>query len=385
MLRTPARCGSVLSLLVTFAFAQQARAQDDGAPLPAPAEPPPAPTEPPAAPPAAPPPSEPAPPATPPAEPPPGATPPPSTPPSASPPPSAPPSGAFPLPPSTPPASKPPTAKKPPPKPAEPPPAAKPTASPYEAAPTPPAHDAAVKEATRPPPTTPEPAATHPHEDEEESVDQFKIGPVVGVGIPSIISIGGTLKVTRFVGLGVNLGLIPKVQLDYYGKATLSYQHLDFYARIYPLGGGFFLQGGAGYMHVDGTLKSTYNLGPQVSIPGYGAVGGDITYNAAGSVKALMLTALIGYFYTTSIGFSIGVDAGAQIPIAPAEVSYSSDPLPGWATPAPGCDPNTNPVCKVQKQAQGYKTSADDSVRDSLEKIGRTVLPTLNLRIGWIL
>ncbi len=207
----------------------------------------------------------------------------------------------------------------------------------------------------------------------------------MGVGIPSIVSVGGTVKVTRFIGLGVNLGLIPKVQLDYYGKATLSYQHLDFYARIYPLGGGFFLQGGAGYMHVDGTLKSTYNLGPQVNIPGYGSVGGDITYNAAGNVKALMLTALIGYFYTTSIGFSIGVDAGAQIPIAPAEVNYASDPLPAWATPAPGCDPMTNPVCKVQKQAQGYKTSADDSVRDSLEKIGRTVLPTLNLRIGWIL
>jgi hypothetical protein len=264
-------------------------------------------------------------------------------------------------------------------------------APPHEAPPAEAPHDGAAKDATRPPPTTPEPAAARPHEDEEESVDQFKIGPVVGVGIPAIVSVGGTVKVTRFIGLGANLGLIPKVQLDYYGKATLSYQHLDFYARIYPLGGGFFLHGGVGYMHVDGTLKSTYNLGPQVTAPGLGTIGGDITYNAAGSVKALMLTALIGYFYTTSIGFSIGVDAGAQIPIAPAEVKYTSDPLPAALTPPAGpCpDPTADPFgagrCKVQKQAQVYKTSADDSVRDSLEKIGRTVLPTLNLRIGWIL
>jgi len=160
---------------------------------------------------------------------------------------------------------------------------------------------------------------------------------------------------------------------------------LDFYGRLYPFGGGFFLQAGAGYVNVDGTLKSTYKL--PVSVPG---VGADFSYDASGSVKTLMLTALIGYFYTTSIGFSIGIDAGAQVPIAPSEVKYDSH-LPDSLTPPPGgCpdpikDPNGALECQAKKQAQVYKTSADDSVRDSLEKIGRTVLPTLNLRIGWIL
>jgi hypothetical protein len=32
-----------------------------------------------------------------------------------------------------------------------------------------------------------------------------------------------------------------------------------------------------------------------------------------------------------------------------------------------------------------YKTEADREVIDTLEKIGRTTLPTLNFRIGWIL
>jgi len=212
-------------------------------------------------------------------------------------------------------------------------------------------------------------------DEKDEGTDQFKIGPVAGVGIPSVVSFGGTLKLTRFLGAGVNIGLIPKVQLSYYGDATLSYQHYDIYGRIYPFGGGFFLSGGAGYATVDGTLSSrkagTYN-----------GFTGTVDYNAKGSVRTLMLTALIGYFYTTSIGFSIGVDAGAQIPIAPSRVSYGSEyQISTNAPPALADLANA----ELRKQADPVKQQTDNSVRDTLEKIGRTTLPTLNLRIGWIL
>jgi hypothetical protein len=202
-------------------------------------------------------------------------------------------------------------------------------------------------------------------EKEDEGTDQFKIGPVAGVGIPSIISFGGTLKLTRFLGAGINIGLIPKVQLDYYGKATLSYQHYDIYGRLYPFGGGFFLGAGAGYATVDGTLASSYKS--PVAVPA--GFPDTANYDGKGSVRTLMLTALIGYFYTTSIGFSFGVDAGVQLPIAPSKITFASGVTPKGLETA---------FAKEKKQA-------DDSVRSSLEKIGRTPLPTLNLRIGWIL
>jgi hypothetical protein len=210
---------------------------------------------------------------------------------------------------------------------------------------------------------------------EEDKVDQFKIGPVVGAGIPALLSVGGTVKITRFFGAGVNLGLIPKVQLSYYGEATLSYKHLDFYGRIYPFGGGVFVHGGVGYATVDGTLTKTIALkdfNPSLTQ--------SVNYESEGSVKTLMLTALLGYFHTFDIGFSMGLDAGAQIPIAPSEVKFESK------VPSSQVDQLPEPF-RTQAKAQLNRqvTQGDQDVRDSLESIGRTIIPTINFRIGWIL
>jgi hypothetical protein len=218
----------------------------------------------------------------------------------------------------------------------------------------------------------------HHHDDEgdKDETDHFKIGPVVGIGVPSVLSFGGTIKVTRFLGAGINVGLIPKVKLSYYGDATLSYQHYDIYGRIYPFGGGFFLSGGAGYATVDGTIEASETR--SVTVSGFSGTA-TANYNGKGSVRTLMLTALIGYFYTTSIGFSIGVDAGAQIPLAPSQIEFSRTySVNAGNAPAPL-------KAAAEDALLPYITQSDQSIRDSLEKIGRSVLPTVNLRIGWIL
>jgi hypothetical protein len=247
------------------------------------------------------------------------------------------------------------------------------------------ANDSAIAPAEPPPgqkpsdglfmPKKADEVSRHEDEDKDEGTDQFKIGPVIGTGIPSVFSFGGTLKLTRFLGGGINVGLIPTVKLSYYGDATLSYQHYDIYGRLYPFGGGFFLSGGAGYATVDGTLTSTKTI----TING---VTGTFNYNSKGSVRTLMLTALIGYFYTTSIGFSFGIDAGAQIPIAPSEVKNGSTHSVTASMSGPAGD-----VARMlaEAQADDIVKKTDASIHDSLEKIGRSTIPTVNLRIGWIL
>jgi hypothetical protein len=204
----------------------------------------------------------------------------------------------------------------------------------------------------------------------------IRLGPVVGVGLPTLFSLGGLLKLTDYLGAGVNLGLIPSVRISLYGQATVSYQEYDIYGRIFPFGGGFFLGAGVGYATVEGTLKTTFDTARYASLlPSNLGIADQVSYESKGSVETMVLTPQIGYFYTTGIGFSIGIDFGAQIPIAPSDISYESRaPLPA----------GTPQVVVDQVQSQ-YVDPIDKDVEDTLRTVGKTPLPTVNLRIGWLI
>jgi hypothetical protein len=188
----------------------------------------------------------------------------------------------------------------------------------------------------------------------------------VGTGLPAIINIGGTLKLAHYIGAGVTLGLIPSIELSYYGEAEVSYQHLDIYGRIYPFGGGFFFGAGAGYATVEGTLTKT------VTSAEVAGLSGSVRYDSQGSVRTLVLTPVLGYLHTFGSGFSLGIDAGMQVPIAPSEVEFESKT-------SGSIPPQFQPV------VDQALAPTDAAVRDTLETIGRTPLPTFNLRLGWLL
>ena len=211
---------------------------------------------------------------------------------------------------------------------------------------------------------TSEPPTPPAHED-KSSDDLFRIGPVVGVGLPNLISVGGMLKLTKYLGGGVNVGLIPSTKLSVYGQATLSYQEYDVYGRLFPFGGGFFLGAGVGYATVKGTLKDQFDTSKYPGVPN------PLVYEGQGSVKTMIVTPQIGYFYTTDIGFSIGLDLGAQLPIAPSKVDFNSQ--------------LNVPSGQVGNAIQlAYVDPNDKKVKDTLETLGRTPLPTINLKMGWL-
>lgn len=212
------------------------------------------------------------------------------------------------------------------------------------------------------PGSTPEAAPEHEQKNDDEGLfGPFRIGFLIGGGLPDLLSLGGQIKLTRYFGAGVNVGIIPTVKLSLYGQAQISYQEYDLYGHIYPFGGAFFLGAGVGYATAKGSLSNTYTVPP----PYNAMLGNSVSIESQGSVRTLVLTPQIGLLKTFGPGFSIGLDVGAQVPIAPSDVHNQ--------TQAP------NPA--LAGQVKPY----DDKVHSTLTSIGRQVLPTFNFKIGWLL
>jgi hypothetical protein len=266
----------------------------------------------------------------------------------------APPGGTTPAPPPS--ASLPPLAEA-----REPAPSAAPaTSSPAAEQPAP-----AAAEKPALPPEPPDEEEEHPS---HGLLGPFRIGPVIGTGLPSILSFGGTIKLTRFLGAGINVGLIPSIKLELYGDAVLSYQEYDVYGRIYPFGGGFFLGAGVGYATIQGTVKDSIDSSSLAAMfPGQG-IPLSIEYQSRAHVRTPVAIPQIGYFHTFDSGFSLGFFGGAQIPIAPSKIEFESTV-------------SDVPDVVVDR----YILPVDQKVRSTLEKVGRSPIPTLGMQIGWLL
>jgi len=213
----------------------------------------------------------------------------------------------------------------------------------------------------------PAPTAEGPSAGDEDSERILRLGPLVGFGLPSVLSINGTVKITNHLGAGVNFGMIPTVKLSLYGDATLTYREYDVYARWYPLGGPVFGGVGVGYATIRATLTNRYNLSPYQDIAPELPATLEVTSKA--SVRTTVLTPQLGLLHTFDIGFTLGVDIGAQVPIRPSEIEVTTD-VPDGVPP---------------EVVEAYIEPNDEEVRDTLERIGRTTLPTINVRIGWLL
>lgn len=194
----------------------------------------------------------------------------------------------------------------------------------------------------------------------------------MGVGLPSILSFGGLIKITNYLGAGLNIGLIPAIKLSMYGKAELSYQEYDIYGRLFPFGGSLFVGAGVGYASIKGTFTKQYDLTSiQAALPDPTIVANlpnPITVTSRGSVRTLVLIPAIGLLHTFGIGFTIGLDVGAQIPIAPSDTHFNTDV------------PEQTP----QQVKDTLITPNDQKVQDTLDTLARSIIPTFNVRVGWL-
>lgn len=246
-------------------------------------------------------------------------------------------------------------------------------ASPPPAVPPPVAAAAAAKPATedaKKKDATPDKndEMVEPHDETHGVFGPFRIGPVVGVGLPAFLSFGGAIKLTKYFGAGINYGIVPTLQFAYYGDATVAYQGVDIYGHIHPFGGGLFLGAAIGYAHVRGTYTETFDISAYVPMPIPGVDLKSFDYTSEATMQTLVLTPELGYFYTFKSGFTFGVEAGLQIPIAPSEIEFKS---------------HVDADIPDQVVDQ-FVTPTDKRVQETLERVGQSVLPTIGIKMGWL-
>jgi hypothetical protein len=186
----------------------------------------------------------------------------------------------------------------------------------------------------------------------------------VGVGLPSVLSFGGAIKLTRYFGAGVNVGVIPKIKVSLYGEAELSYQEYDAYGRLFPFGGMFFVGAGVGYATIKGSFKSSYDVRPYQAIAP--TLPDTLAVESIATVRTLVLTPQIGLQHTFGSGFTLGIDVGLQVPLAPSD--HFDTQLPRT------CRPGHRQMLKP----------GDRKVQDTLRVSATLLTVRPSLRAGWI-
>lgn len=193
-----------------------------------------------------------------------------------------------------------------------------------------------------------------------------RFGVLLGGGLPTLLSVGGIVKITDYFGVGVTYGVIPNVTLPVAGEATIGYQQYELYGRVYPFGGAFFLGAGIGYVTVEGKHERTVDISAYANKnPG---LPSSVSYEGSGSMKTLVLSPAFGFLKRFDPGFTVGVDFAAVLPIAPSDIELKrklSEAVP-------------------DQVVDQYFKQYDEDINDTLEFIGRTPLPAVNVRLGWI-
>lgn len=193
---------------------------------------------------------------------------------------------------------------------------------------------------TEPAPERDRPAA-EPTDRSDEDTDALRVGAVAGVGFPHPLAIEALIKVEGVLALGVEYSALPKTTI---ASVEASAWALAADARFFPFRNGFFIGVRGGRQVLKAT--ATANLG---------ALG---TYQESGEANTWFVNPRIGFLWTWHNGFTVGIDAGVQIPIGPSLTTT----LPA-----------------------GLPPQVDNTIASVANTFGNGVTPTVDLlRIGFL-
>lgn len=133
----------------------------------------------------------------------------------------------------------------------------------------------------------------------DADTDHLRFGLLGGIGLPRPLAIEALLKIERVVGIGVEYSLLPRMNL--FGVET-TYWAVAADLRVFPFRGGFFLGLRAGYQQIGAAAT--------LAVSGLGSMAETAT------ATSTFVNPRLGFLWTWANGFTVGVDAGVQLPLS---------------------------------------------------------------------
>ncbi|MDB5220562.1 MAG: hypothetical protein JWO86_8489 [Myxococcaceae bacterium] len=183
--------------------------------------------------------------------------------------------------------------------------------------------------------------AADPKERSDDDARAFRIGAVAGVGFPHPLAIEALVKIDGVLALGAEYSALPKMNI---ATVEASAWAIAADARLFPFRNAFFVGVRGGRQNLKGT--TTVNVG---------ALG---SFTESAEANAWFVNPRIGFLKTWDSGFTLGIDAGVQVPIGATLTST----LPAGVAP-----------------------QADATMASVAKAFGNGVTPTVDiLRVGFL-
>ncbi|MGZ3421605.1 MAG: hypothetical protein ACXWUG_08485 [Polyangiales bacterium] len=154
-----------------------------------------------------------------------------------------------------------------------------------------------------------------PNKPKQES-EEVRIGALGSVGFPRPIGVEAMMKIAGVVAIGAEYSTLPATTIS--GVNV----HLNAWAadlRVFPLRGPFFIGARLGRQHASTDATVTYL---------------SHSYSGSATTDTTFVNPRLGLLWTMKPGFTIGMDAGLQIPIShtSSTTAPSGLTLPAGAT-----------------------------------------------------
>jgi hypothetical protein len=138
-------------------------------------------------------------------------------------------------------------------------------------------------------------------ERDKEKAEHFRVGPLLGLGFPRPLTIGGLAKIEKLVGVGFEYSFMPRVSV--LGVDT-GFDAVAVDLRVFPFRGSFFIGARVGRQWLD--AKARINAGR------FGSVVESM------NAETWFVNPRVGFLHTFGSGITLGIDAGIQLPISPS-------------------------------------------------------------------